>query len=206
LTAVFFRGECMEVSKSVARMFYSSVLLLYVFAQTIFGHAHIFIDYKVHACINDEGLDGVFVNWTFDAMFTQFVQKEFDKDNDKKLNKDEQAAIFNKFTNDHKKVDYFAVIKVDGKNYSVPAPANFSARILPENNLVSYTFFLPLKLKASGKPMEVQVYFFDAVIYVSFTIMPKDVSIQNKSKNIDASISLEKGKFSNIPTISLKAR
>ncbi len=174
--------------------------------QVCFGHAHVFIDYKVHACINEKGLEGVYVNWTFDRMFTQFIQKEFDTDSDNKLSKSEQTAIFKKFNSDYGKNDYFSVIKVDGKNYSIPKPTNFSARIEKGKGVVAYTFYLPLKLDAASKKKEVQVYFFDPVIYVAFTIMPKDITIQNKSKIVNASIKLKQIKFTNCPTISLKGK
>ena len=181
-------------------------LCVYGIAHICFGHAHVFIDYKVHACITENGLEGVYVNWTFDRMFTQFIQKEFDKNNDKKLSKEEQVAVFKKFNSDYAKVDYFAVIKVNGKNYSIPKPKNFSARLMDDKGVVAYTFYLPLKLDATEKETDVQVYFFDPVIYVAFTVMAKDVSIQNKSKVVEAKISLEKVKYTNCPTISMKAR
>ena len=171
-----------------------------------FGHAHVFIDYKVHACINESGLEGIYVNWTFDQMYTQFIKKEFDKNKDEKLSKDEQVAVFKKFNKDYAKVDYFTVIKVDGKSYSIPKPTNFSARLIKDKGVVAYTFYLPLKLNAAKKKMDVQVYFFDPVIYVAFTVMPKDVSIQNKTKTIEASINLKKVKYTNCPTISMKVR
>ncbi len=179
--------------------------VLFFIVHLCFGHAHVFIDYKVHACINESGLEGVYVNWTFDRMYTQFIKKEFDTNKDNELNKEEQAAIFKKFNSDYAKTDYFTVIKVDGKNYSIPKPTNFSARMIKDKGMVAYTFFLPLKLNAPKKKMDVQVYFFDPVIYVAFTIMPKDITIQNKSKNIEASISLKKEKYVNCPTILMKA-
>ncbi len=185
---------------------YRTFIALFFLIEFCFGHAHIFIDYKVHACINEKGLEGVYINWTFDRMFTQFIQKEFDTDSDNKLSKSEQTAIFKKFNSDYTKNDYFTVIKVDGKNYSIPKPTNFSARIEKEKGVVSYTFYLPLKLEAPLKDMDVQVYFFDPVIYVAFTIMPKDITIQNKSKIVDASIKLKQIKFTNCPTISLKGK
>ena len=181
-------------------------LFLIIFAGGSFGHAHVFVDYKVHACINETGLEGVFVNWTFDQMYAQFIQKEFDTNNDKKLSKDEQTAIYKKFITDMGKVNYFTVIKVDGKNYSVPKPTNFSARILGDKRVVAYSFFLPLKLKATDKNTDIQVYFFDPVIYVAFTVMPKDVTIQNKSNAIEAKIGLKKIQYTNCPIISMKVK
>ncbi len=196
----------MKKSNFTSALGIKSLVVLLFIVQVCFSHAHVFIDYKVHACVNENGLEGVYVNWTFDRMFTQFIQKEFDLNKDNKLSKEEQVAIFKKFNSDYGKTDYFTVIKVDGKNYSIPKPTNFSARLLKDKGMVAYTFFLPLKLKATNKKTDVQLYFFDPVIYVAFTVMPKDVTIQNKSKSIEASISLKKIKYTNCPTISMKAR
>ncbi len=196
----------MKITKAFRNIIIKTLPLLILGIQFSFGHAHVFIDYQVHACVNEDGLEGVFVNWTFDRMFTQFIQKEFDKNADGKLDKNEQAAVFKKFNTDYAKIDYFTVIKVDGKNYSIPKPTKFSARMVKDIGKVAYTFFLPLKLDAVKKETEVQVSFFDPVIYVAFTIMPKDVSIQNKSKNIEASISLKQVKHTNCPIITIKAR
>ena len=196
----------MALFNKLHTLYIKSFFLLFLIVNVCFDHAHVFIDYKVHACVTEKGLEGVYVNWTFDRMFTQFIQKEFDKNNDKKLSKEEQLAVFKKFNGDYAKVDYFAVIKVDGKNYSVPKPKNFSARLINDKDVVAYTFYLPLKLDATKKETDVQVYFFDPVIYVAFTVMAKDVSIQNKSKVVEAKISLKKVKYTNCPTISMKAR
>ncbi len=196
----------METNRNFSSKLIKALFLLYCAVHICFGHAHVFIDYKVHACITENGLEGVYVNWTFDRMYTQFIKKEFDKNKDNKLSKEEQAAVFKKFNKDYGKIDYFAVIKVNGKNYSVPKPKNFSARLVNDKGVVAYTFYLPLKLDATKKETDVQVYFFDPVIYVAFTVMAKDVSIQNKSKAVEATISLKKVKYTNCPTISMKVR
>ena len=171
-----------------------------------YSHAHIFIDYKVHACVGDSGLDGVFVNWTFDRMYTQFLQEEYDINNNGKLDKSEQKNIFLNSFKECKRTHYFAVIEVDGKNYSIPEPTNFSTRISKDEECISYTFYLPLKIKAEKKKKNIEIYFFDPVIYVSFTVMKEDISIENKSKNIEADISLKQVEYANHAKIAIKQR
>lgn len=171
-----------------------------------FGHAHIFIDYKIHACVSDKGLDGVFVNWSFDRMFTQFIQKEFDLDQNGKLDKNEQKKVYETNFKSYKDNNYFAVIEVDGQNYSIPEPKNFSARIDKAKGVVNYSFYLPMQIKPGKKNKNVRIRFFDPVIYVAFTIIKKDISIQNKSQKVDAAITLKQIKYANHPTISFKER
>lgn len=172
-----------------------------------FSHAHIFIDYKVHACINESGFDGVFINWTYDRMTAQAIEKEFDLDKNKKFSKEELKKLYqNFFLKNYSKEQYFAIIEVNNKNYSIPKPVNFSARFDTKIGTIAFTFFLPLKIQSTKKMQNVHIHFLDPVIYVAFTILKKDISIQNKSNNVDAKINLKLIKYANHPIISFKER
>jgi ABC-type uncharacterized transport system substrate-binding protein len=192
----------MKLSELFSRCFLATLFLISI----CFGHAHIFIDYKLHACVSDNGLDGVFVNWTFDRMYTEFLQEEYDKNKDGKFDKSEQKNVFLNSFKECKSTHYFAVVEVDGNNYSIPEPTDFSTRILKDEGCISYTFYLPLKIKAEKKQKSIKIYFFDPIIYVSFTVMKDDISIVNKSKNIEADISLKQVEYANHATIVIKQR
>ncbi|MBN1129931.1 MAG: DUF1007 family protein [Chitinispirillaceae bacterium] len=173
-------------------------------AALCYGHAHIFIEYKVHFCVDDSGLKGVFVNWTFDRMFTAFIKKEYDVDKNNELNKNEQAALFTTAFKSLEKNDYFVVMSVNGRNLPVPEPQRFSARIIKETDMASYTFYLPLDIPSTEEAQSFEIYFFDPVIYVAFTTFEKDLGLQNLSKKIQASLQMKTVKHVNRPTISFR--
>lgn len=189
-----------------SELFSRCVLTTLFLVSMCFSHAHIFVDYKIHACISDNGLDGVFVNWTFDRMYTEFLQAEYDLNNNGNLEKDEQKNVFLNSFKECQRTHYFAVVEVDGKNYSIPEPTDFSAKLLKDEECMSYTFYLPLKIKAEKTKKRIDIHFFDPVIYVSYTIMKEDISIVNKSKNVEADISLKQVEYANHTTIVIKQR
>jgi ABC-type uncharacterized transport system substrate-binding protein len=180
------------------------LLLIPFMAALSYGHAHIFIEYKLHFCVDDKGLKGVFVNWTFDQMFTSFIKKEYDSDKNNELSKPEQLELFNTAFKDLAKNDYFAALSVNGKKLPVPEPQQFSARIIKETDMASYTFFLPLNIAAGKEEQSFEIYFFDPVIYVAFTILEKDMGLQNHAQKVQASLQMKTVKYVNRPTLSFK--
>ncbi|MBN2038135.1 MAG: DUF1007 family protein [Chitinispirillaceae bacterium] len=186
----------------IAKKQYVPLLFMMFTVQGCLAHAHVFIGYKIHFCVDDGGIKGVFVHWTIDRMFSAFIKKEFDNNKDNALNREEQAAIFSKAFKSLEKNDYFAVIIHNGKNLAIPEPQRFSATLDTKSDMVSYTFFLPLSIPPTQSKQKIQVYFFDPVIYVAFTVLEKDVGMQNKSNHIQASLELPTVKFVNRPTIT----
>lgn len=188
----------------MTKKLFSILFIISSFYSIASGHAHIFIDYKIHACINENGLEGFFVNWTFDRMFTSFIQKEFDKDKDGVLNPQEQQSIFTNAFQKLKADNYFAVIKINGEEQPIPEPNKFSARFIKDKEVVAYSFFIPLANPATTQEKEVQIYFFDPVIYIAFTIMPADITLKNNSAKINAKLLMQQVKHTNRPTLYFK--
>jgi len=168
------------------------------------AHAHIFIDYTVTAEFDANGLKGMRAVWAFDRMFSSFIIKQFDRNNDRSFSKEEISAIRNNAFHALAKDAYFAHVSHNKKNLPVPQPADFSAKIIGNNDIVQYSFFIPLAVAADGKEQEVSLFFFDPVIYVSFTITKKDVSVSAPPGGVDARIELKKVKYTARPTVKFK--
>ncbi len=170
------------------------------------AHAHIFIDYTVTAEFDESGLRGMRAVWTFDRMFSSFIIKQFDKDNNKSFGKQEVAAIRDGAFKALAKDGYFAYLSHANKALPVPTPTEFDATLVGDKDAVQYSFFLPLTVEADGEEQCVSLFFFDPVIYVSFTITKNDVSVSAPSGSIDARIELKKVKYTPRPTVSFKKR
>jgi ABC-type uncharacterized transport system substrate-binding protein len=165
------------------------------------GHAHVFIDYTLHARFTDSSLAGVEVVWTFDRMFAAFIRKEFDRDKDGAFSADEQELIRSGAFGNLAKNSYFAVLSLDGKKLPVPAPQEFTATLDEKAGVVSYGFFLPLNVKAEHTKHELTAYFYDPVIYVAFTVFQKGVGVSAASEHINADVKLRRVKYTNRPTV-----
>ena len=160
----------------------------------VFAHAHVFIDYKVHAVFDEDGLEGVFINWSFDRMFSAFIKNEFDTDNTNELNEEQQRKVKEGAFHNLRGDLYFANILVNGEEVAIPDPEQFTARL--DNNVAEYTFFFPLSLEATSETQEVEIYFYDPVIFVAYTLHDRGLSIQNKAEDqIEASMERKQRRY-----------
>lgn len=159
-------------------------LLLFFLPLMLWAHAHIFIDYQVHGIANEKGLQGVYVNWSFDRMFTAMVTKDFDKNEDWKLSKEEQKDLYNRSFLQWKEQDFFAILKLNGKKLKLPKVQKFSARLNKKKEIVEYTFYIPLNIPATDKKQTVSLHFLDEVIYIDFNSAVGNQTVKNKAPDI----------------------
>ena len=188
----------------MTKVFKYLLFFILLFTGESFCTTHMFIEYKVQFCIDNEGMKGLFVQWTLDQVYSSFIKEKFDVDKNTVLSRDEQSAIFTSAFNLFKDNNYFAVLSDNGKNLPVPQPQQFNARFEKTTGLASYSFFLPLYIPLAHETHAVQAYFFDPVVDATFTITEKDVTIQNKSKLVQAVPGIKIAGHINHPTVTLK--
>ncbi len=182
----------------------NSLLFLILLKTAAMSHAHIFVDYKLHAIVNESGISGVYVNWTFDPMFAAMVKEDFDLDQNNKLSKEEQMQVYEKSFKEWKQGDYFIVLKENEEKIAVPIAEKFSARLTQQGNAVEYSFFIPLDIKAGDTKKDLHILFIDPVIYVDFATTKESITVANKAKeSIEVSTMVGKVDFSSITTYSI---
>ncbi len=180
-------------------------LLIFLFYISAWSHAHIFVDYKLHAVVSEKGLEGIYVNWIFDKMFASFIKGEFDVNKDNKLSKDEQLQVYKKSFKEWKIGDYFGILKLNGQKMVFPVAQKFSARLDNAKDVVEYTYYIPLNIKASEEVNSCSLHFVDPELYIDFAITDKDISLKNKaSEFISVESSLKKLDYTNQTIFSLK--
>lgn len=166
------------------------LLFILLLSTSLLAHSHLFIDYKVHALIDSTGLKGLYINWDFDPMFSAVLVEEYDLDFNGKFSKAEQTALMQSAFKKTAEEDYYAVIRIDGKNIKVPKATKFSARQVKNGEVVSYTFFFPLP-KPITKKTVVECFFVDETIFISYDMKETDVSHKDKSGKYTVAQKLE---------------
>lgn len=157
------------------------LLMLFLVPTLLFAHAHIFIDYEVHGISNEKGMQGLYVNWSFDRMFTAMITKDYDKNSDWKLSKEEQKEVYKNSFLKWKEDDFYCVLKLNGKKLKLPTVQKFSARLNSAKEIVQFTFYIPLNIPATEKDQTVSIHFIDKVIYIDFTTSEKKITMKNKT-------------------------
>lgn len=139
------------------------MLVLFLVPSEIFAHPHVFITSKVEVIFNDIGLEGISVEWEFDAMFSSFIIPEFDKNGSGKFEEQEVRKIEGGAFANLSNHNYFSYIVVGNKKHHAEEAKNFDASI--SGNRVIYNFFIPFELPFERLGNILKVGFFDETIF-----------------------------------------
>lgn len=153
--------------------------LLFIQTYSALSHPHVFIDVELLFVFDDRGLSGVRERWVFDEMFSQNLLFDFDTDNDGRLNNDDISRLRGIFYENTKEYNYFNIITIDGREYSIKSLKDFSISI--EDNRIVYEFFVPCSVPAGpNEAKKVKVLLFDKTIYTHLLIADYQVDMQHK--------------------------
>jgi len=127
-----------------------------------------FITSESSIVFNSEKLEGIFVEWTFDEMFSETIISEYDKDKSRSFSVKETATIKKNAFDYVAESKYFIDLKINGKVKTVTKVENFIAKI--KKNKLVYRFYVPLNVKASKKETVVNFSVFDETFYIAFDL------------------------------------
>jgi ABC-type uncharacterized transport system substrate-binding protein len=186
--------------------FFSAAATLPLFCFLLFApcraNTPIAIEYKVNFCVNDSGLRGMFIKWTFDEVYSAFLKTKYDADKNGTFDKTEQVAMFSTSLENFKENHLFMNITINGKSAKIPEIRHLGAGIEKESGRVFYSFFLPLEVPARTEKQDIELYFLDKVMDITFGIHEKDVDVQNISKSVNAATGIKLISYINHPTLS----
>ncbi len=139
------------------------IILLTIFCGIALSHPHVFITQRVKIVFDAQGLAGFKIYWMFDDMFTSMIAGDYDKNQNKVLEKNEVALIKKEAFSYVSNYNYFTFVKIDGKIFDVKFIQDFSAE-LHDKKLV-YKFFIPCHIVATRNFKHVRVASYDPSYY-----------------------------------------
>jgi ABC-type uncharacterized transport system substrate-binding protein len=146
----------------------AAVPFLFVFSPECLSHPHVFIENSITMVFDQEGLSGLQVKWVFDEFFTSMIVGDFDRNQNKKIEKPEIAHIKKDAFSNLINFEYFTFIKIERKPFKVKYIRNFSAAL--DGEKLVYEFLIPCHVKTASTFKEVRVSQYDPSYYtvVSF--------------------------------------
>ncbi len=149
---------------------YLTISLLFLFSGIISAHPHITTVIYPHIYFDKEGMNGFYLQWIYDPMYSSQIIYDIDVDMNLELDDDEQVVAKSNFFSILKNDSWFMTIMVDGVKTSIPTPVNFSAEIDKEDETIMYTFYIPLQLPYKKGGTNVNIEFTDPTSYTAFKI------------------------------------
>lgn len=147
--------------------------LILLFTIQIHSHPHMFITSETTFVFNSEKLEGFFVKWTFDDMFSATIIDEYDKDKSGSFNSKETAVIKKNAFDYVAESKFFINMKINGKTKVIKKVRRFTAKI--KNSKLVYRFFVPINEKASKKGSVINLSVFDETFYIDFDVKKPEI-------------------------------
>jgi len=139
------------------------IIFLIIFCSAALPHPHVFIAQRIKIIFDDQGLAGINVHWTFDDMFTSMIAGDYDKNQNKVLEKNEVALIKKEAFSYLSDQNYFTFVKIGKKSFDVKFIQNFSAEL--HNKKLIYKFFIPCHVTATSNLKHVCIASYDPSYY-----------------------------------------
>ncbi len=140
-----------------------SIILLAIFCSAALSHPHVFIAQRIKIVFDDQGLAGFKIYWTFDDMFASMIAGDYDKNQNKVLEKSEVALIKKEAFSYVSSYNYFTFVKIDGKPFDIKFIQDFSAEF--HDKQLVYKFFIPCHVTATSNFKHVTVASYDPSYY-----------------------------------------
>jgi len=104
-------------------------VLLFLSAQPVAAHPHVFIVQDTKIVFDEKGLAGFKIYWAFDEMFSVMIAEDFDKDQNGTLGEQEVATIKEKAFSYIAPHNYYIHIKIEGNPFAVKFITDFNATL-----------------------------------------------------------------------------
>jgi ABC-type uncharacterized transport system substrate-binding protein len=136
------------------------------------AHPHMFIDTSVTFEFEEQTLEGFWIEWGFDEIFSGSIRLDYDRNRDGSLSEKEQELIRRNAFANLRNFHYFTTVRHDGTEWKADTVKHFSARL--EENRLYYRFFVPYRIEVEENPTEATVVIFDHTFYSDIAYVEKN--------------------------------
>ncbi len=120
---------------------------------------------------------GIEIRWIFDPVYSSQIIFDCDTDMDFHFNEDEIADVYEFCFINYEHYGFFCSIQTGGSKLKVKEVKNFSALIDEDDEVVIYSFFIPLKIPYSSNLIKLRIRFADPTYYTCFFCPQQEVEI-----------------------------
>jgi ABC-type uncharacterized transport system substrate-binding protein len=148
------------------------------FSQPVFAHPHIFVDYRLSIRHSASAVQGFEMLWRLDAINSQLLLDEFDKNRNHRLEPQEANAAAANMADNMAEFQFFSEVIYQGKRQALKQVKEIQVSLVKGH--IYYRLFLPCILPLTKSPQSLSFRAFDSSNFVAF--MPLGPQVQLKGK------------------------
>lgn len=143
------------------------------------AHPHIFVDYRVSIRHSASAVEGFEMLWRLDAINSQILLDEFDKNRNHRLEPQEAKAAAANMADNMAEFQFFSEVVYQGKRKALTQVKNI--RVNLEKGHIYYHLFLPCALPLKKTPQSLLFRAFDSSNFVAFMPLGPTVQLQGNA-------------------------
>lgn len=128
-----------------------------------YAHPHVFIDGHVTFQFNEQEMEGFWVEWDFDPLFTSMLVMDFGVPREGPFSEEVIRVIQEGAFSNLRHYDYFTFVTVGDRVHPVERVEQFTAFM--RNRRVVYRFFVPFRQPLDGRSRTVKVRMYDNTFF-----------------------------------------
>lgn len=148
------------------------LFLFFMVPGLVFSHPHMFIDTEITFLFGPGELQGFWVEWYFDEMFTASIRLDYDFNRNSHFEAEEVREIRDNAFVNLQHYHYFITIFHNKGVHEVAEVGDFSAWL--EDDRLVYRFFVPYKAAVSAVPQDLKLVVFDDTFFCDIVYQAED--------------------------------
>ena len=162
------------------------ILLIIITAPvlSIYAHPHVNVNSYAHFYFDKSGLMGMYVQWVFDPLYSSQILYECDLDSNGEFSGEELAEVEDYYFSQLDQYNYYLDLAVNKRKVPLPEPVNFNAQVDHDDEVVIFTFYLPLKQEFAPGGTRLMVDFADPSNYTAFTCVQRSLSLNGETEKV----------------------
>jgi len=141
------------------------LLLALIITVSAFSHPHLFLDCEIFLNFKDKELQGFWLEWSFDKVFTAMIINDYDINSDGTFSEAEIHDVHDNAFINLENYHYFTFVTMKEKRWSPKSVSNFTCYL--KDTILVYRFFVSYSLEIKDKIENFRLTIFDETYFTA---------------------------------------
>ncbi len=145
------------------------------------AHPHVFLETEIEIEFNEQGLKGIWQEWTFDEYQSSWIINQYNFDQEGEISSQELDRLYQETFENLKHHDFFTRLMIDDEKIPATEIQHFSAKI--KDGLAIYSFFVPFELEINQNQQEIFILVYDDSYFCQVFFPPEEIDFKGDTSS-----------------------
>jgi len=154
------------------------------------AHPHVFLETEIEIEFNEQGLKGVWQEWTFDEYQSSWIINQYNIDQEGEISSQELDRLYRETFENLKHYDFFTMVIVGDEKIPATEIEDFSVKI--QDGLAIYSFFVPFDIQINQGKQELFILVYDESYFCQVFFPPEEIGFKGDTSSWEIDYTTQK--------------